>query len=317
MSSLHHQSPAQDDNSAHNRINVLFDTSLVVFNHNEDTVDETSEEINIFLWIKTKLLSIIRMIVFDYQDKERLELFNNRQEMLSKRLPLSGIFHLIIVILLSMIIERSEGEESIYLFLILTVIEFFGNIGVIVLILKMELPILNTEICNYCRLIATCMIRLILQIYYGPLFPVWILQVYSMIIVLNAYYFNRGAAVINCFIVIVLGAVSTVLSHVIHFEYFGDSSIEFGCERVCHPCRHFEYIHESQVSNLIKVITLQSVLCGIGLLFSDVSMEQDERNISQQVEIVKGRILNEEKTKFIGHLSHETRNPLMGSMFFN
>ena len=265
--------------------------------------------------LTSKLKQLLRhvFILMNSDDKERHKLFKNRQYGLSKRLSLAGMFHIIFVGLLSLMIEEGLGREY---FLQLAIFEFFLNTGLIVLGLKLHLSIVQTEIINYCRQAVTIVIRLLMQIYYGPLFPVWILHSYSLLIILNAYYFNKLAALVNCFIVITASSVTLKISYIVFAEWVQDNQglgLEPSCNTRKHAGPYGSAILDMESHYIFQIFTIQFVMCVIGLLFSDVSIEQDEENISQRVEIMKEKVLNIEKTKFIGNLSHEARNPLMGS----
>ena len=135
---------------------------------------------------------------------------------------------------------------------------------------------------------------------------------------LNMYYFNSLAALVICVCIIIANHVTLYLSFYL-YEYATTVGYKLGigCERKCllRSVPHIFPIETFRFHHMISVLTVQLTMVILGLLFSDVSRERDEENISQSVEIMKERILNLEKSKFIGNLSHEARNPLMGSKY--
>lgn len=90
-------------------------------------------------------------------------------------------------------------------------------------------------------------------------------------------------------------------------EIFGN-----GLERMAPVLNGFACLNSRKFIKMTEICVMQIIVTASGFMFSDVSEKQYEKIFRQQMEIMKEKVLNASKTKFIGNLSHEVRNPLHG-----
>nr|CAG4710276.1 unnamed protein product [Naegleria fowleri] len=73
-----------------------------------------------------------------------------------------------------------------------------------------------------------------------------------------------------------------------------------------------EFIFYATKTKILETMGLQFILFATSYQFSYMMERQGDENTKKQLEILKQQIVNTSKTKFIGKLSHEARNPLQG-----
>ena len=186
---------------------------------------------------------------------------------------------------------------------------FFNIIGDHVCSKSNIRSIARLEAIGFFRLVVAAILRLIVQLYYGPRFPFWILQTFSLVISVNIFYFRKWFSIVNSSVTIIGTVLSIYLAYLKEYQTL-----------MTDP-----FIYTEMKFKLLEVFAMQCVIFGISYVFSGIMDAQRDEGAVKQLEIMKQKVINASKTKFIGKsivipfdksisgtLSHEARNPLQG-----
>ncbi|KAG2382435.1 hypothetical protein C9374_005637 [Naegleria lovaniensis] len=230
------------------------------------------------------------------QDDESLIIkFKSRHEELAKNNPKLMIGIAILLIFMTYFFINPT-THSYFIFWLGFIVEMSMNITVDhILCTTNSRSIFKLELINMCRMFFAFVARLLVQLYYGPFFPFWILQTFPIIIVVNIFYYRREFSIINTIINMVGTCFAMHVAALWEFERTKD-----------------EFVLYATKTKILETIGLQFIIFVISYQFSYMMERQGDENTKKQFEILKQQIMNTSKTKFIGNLSHEARNPLQG-----
>ena len=223
--------------------------------------------------------------------------FKSRHEQLAKANPKLMIAIAILLIYVSLVFINPV-THGYFVFWLGFVVEMSFNITIDTLCSTVTIKsIPKLELINICRTLIAIMGRIVVQTYYGPNFPFWILQTFPIIISVNIFYYRRIFSLINTATATFGCCLSIYISYI--WEYDARGKMD-------------EYILEEMKTKILEIIGLHFILTVGTYMFSRIMEQQSDDNARKQLELLKQQIVNTAKTKFIGNLSHEARNPLQG-----
>ncbi|KAF0971878.1 hypothetical protein FDP41_010101 [Naegleria fowleri] len=161
---------------------------------------------------------------------------------------------------------------------------------------------------QFTKLVLVLMAQIPLQLYYGCMFPMYLLTTFKILIVSKNFCFNIRL-LIFAGLFLVLGTSASMF-----IAYFIQSFLQSALSEKTwlYPLNptSLNQLRNSVLIRLIEIFVLQiSVMLG-GYLFSESLIQTNQEYTRQQVEITREKVKNFEKTKFIANLSHEARNPI-------
>ncbi|KAG2374006.1 hypothetical protein C9374_011671 [Naegleria lovaniensis] len=158
------------------------------------------------------------------------------------------------------------------------------------------------------KLIIVLMAQITNQVYYGALFPAYLLTTFKILIVSKNFCFNIRL-MIQVGLILVLGTSAAMFIAYFTQPFPSEKMLLFADPKLQYPLS-LNQVRLSIFVRLLGVFVLQfGVLFG-GYLFSEALVQTNQEYTRQQVEITREKIKNSEKTKFIANLSHEARNPI-------
>nr|CAG4713506.1 unnamed protein product [Naegleria fowleri] len=244
---------------------------------------------------------------FNYEDDK----FEYRRRSIGDRLKFVYVFYLTMIGLLGYL-YIDQPTQGRLVFYALVSLETLVNVFVIKLI-QGNATMAKKEALNLFMTLFSCANRVVLQVYYGPSFPTWIINTYLIVITSNSLYFKKWTTLLNCILILTTTQVSLYFSYQL-MEFRADEGELFSksSERQSPILLGFQCLNKRKFIKMAEICIMQVVVTMSGFLFSDISEKQYEKIFEQQMEIMKEKVLNHSKTKFIGNLSHEVRNPLHG-----
>ncbi|KAL9645472.1 hypothetical protein ABK040_002668 [Willaertia magna] len=143
---------------------------------------------------------------------------------------------------------------------------------------------------NAIRVFLICCFHYIVQLHYGYDCPLYISSVYKIIMISNVFY-SRYLFILVCSTCIIFTSLISLYHCYLISDKYQDNHFNFGYK-------------------ITEIILTQYLVAATSKLYIDSMTQQKTQNFNQKMEIEKEKLLNSAKTKFIGNLSHECRNPI-------
>ncbi|KAG2374543.1 hypothetical protein C9374_010562 [Naegleria lovaniensis] len=241
-------------------------------------------------------------------EHEKLQLIH--EAVIEKRFYFFGLF--LGINLIFMFVYVSETWMRLNYFA-LVMIDILMNAIITKYLLRLS-SLTQRDVVNWWRFVLLSALRVLVQTYLGSQVPYYILYYFSLFGAANTYYCKRWMVIVHAcslFASSLIGQVvvnHTTLRAVEHGVFLTRIHVEKQTPFISgfHPSTFTLW------SDTINILLVEIVLTLSCLIFSQVIELQFEANVKYKYQVQVQKALNYSKSKFIGNLSHEMRNPLHG-----
>ncbi|KAF0974049.1 hypothetical protein FDP41_006659 [Naegleria fowleri] len=239
---------------------------------------------------------------------EKLQLIH--QAVIDKRFYFFGLFLSIHIILMLAYVDESVVRMNYF---VMVIIDVLINAFMTRYLITIS-SLVQRDIINWCRFAILSAVRMLTQTYLGSQVPYYLLYYYSLFGFANTYYNKRWMVIVHTLSLIASSVTGQVIVNytTLHVVTHGVFLTQTHVEKQTPFIRGYHPSHFSLCSNIFDIVLIEIILTLSCLIFSHVIEVQFEANVKYKYQVQVQKALNYSKSKFIGNLSHEMRNPLHG-----